>query len=160
MSSSYYLTYGGDRLTLPGATGSVAWEYVPPTGYYEQLLWSGDIYAQNATAGLSAHPSAFDTIRTVVGGGNAIGNSQLYVTLTTPYKQLSATNRLFFNLPMFGSTSTNGVTAGWMFGSELSGCSGTTWKIVQSWGMLYNSESPSYRYDFSRVKQIWGIHYG
>lgn len=27
MSSSYYVTYGTDRLTFPGATGSVAWEY-------------------------------------------------------------------------------------------------------------------------------------
>jgi len=27
MSSSYYITYGGNRLTFPGATGSVAWEY-------------------------------------------------------------------------------------------------------------------------------------
>ena len=28
MSSSYYITYGGNRLTFPGATGSVAWEDV------------------------------------------------------------------------------------------------------------------------------------
>lgn len=27
MASSYYITYGGNRLTFPGATGSVAWEY-------------------------------------------------------------------------------------------------------------------------------------
>ena len=27
MSSSYYITYGGNRLTFQGATGSVAWEY-------------------------------------------------------------------------------------------------------------------------------------
>lgn len=27
MSSSYYITYGGNRLTFPGVTGSVAWEY-------------------------------------------------------------------------------------------------------------------------------------
>lgn len=27
MGSSYYITYGGNRLTFPGANGSVAWEY-------------------------------------------------------------------------------------------------------------------------------------
>lgn len=27
MGSSYYITYGGNRLTFPGVTGSVAWEY-------------------------------------------------------------------------------------------------------------------------------------
>lgn len=32
MSSSYYVTYGTDRLTFPGTTGSVAWE-VPLTVY-------------------------------------------------------------------------------------------------------------------------------
>ena len=26
MGSSYYITYGGNRLTFPGVTGSVAWE--------------------------------------------------------------------------------------------------------------------------------------
>lgn len=30
MGSSYYITYGGDRLTFPGATGSVAWEFEHP----------------------------------------------------------------------------------------------------------------------------------
>lgn len=30
MGSSYFITYGGNRLTFPGATGSVAWEYPDP----------------------------------------------------------------------------------------------------------------------------------
>lgn len=30
MGSSYYITYGGNRLTFPGATGSVAWEFEHP----------------------------------------------------------------------------------------------------------------------------------
>jgi hypothetical protein len=81
MGSSYYITYGGNRLTFPGATGSVAWEYAPPTGYYETLLWSGDAYAQNASLNLSAHPSAFDSIRVEAYGDDRIGNSQIPLTL-------------------------------------------------------------------------------
>lgn len=37
MASSYYITYGDDRLTFPGATGSVAWD--APTHIYK-VLWS------------------------------------------------------------------------------------------------------------------------
>ena len=44
MGSSYYITYGGNRLTFPGATGSVAWE--APTYVYKEL-WHTDSAFRN-----------------------------------------------------------------------------------------------------------------
>lgn len=164
MGSSYYITYGGNRLTFPGATGSVAWEYAPPTGYYETLLWSGDAYAQNASLNLSAHPSAFDSIRVEAYGADQIGNSQIPLTLQCPYKQLSANSQLFLKLPFFGSTASTGVTIGYYFGGILTGCSGSAWKLTKAWGNLWTNtaglNSVSTRYDFTHVRQIWGVHHG
>lgn len=164
MGSSYFITYGNDRLTFGGTPGAVAWEYNPPTGYYEQLLWSGDLAAQNATAGLSAHPSAFDSIRVMAYGNDQIGNSQIPFTLQCPYMQLSSNNQLFFKLPFFGSTAGKGVTVGWYFGGILTGCSGTAWKLTKAWGNQWNStagiNNVSTRYDFTHVRSIWGIKHG
>jgi len=164
MSSSYYITYGGNRLTFPGVTGSVVWEYAPPTGYYETLLWSGDAYAQNASLNLSAHPSAFDSIRVEAYGADQIGNSQIPLTLQCPYRQLSANNQLFLKLPFFGSTASTGVTVGYYFGGILTGCAGSAWKLTKAWGNLWNStaglNSVSTRYDFTHVRKVWGVHHG
>lgn len=63
MSSSYYITYGGNRLTFPGVTGSVAWEY-NPTGIGVPLFIVGDanshIYASAFSGGELL--TAFDTM--------------------------------------------------------------------------------------------------
>ena len=159
MGSSYYITYGGNRLTFPGATGSVAWEYTP-SGYYEQRLWSGNMQAQNSTAGFSAHPSAFDDIRIVCGGGNQLGNSMLYGTVQFPYSSLATASAQDIELPMFGTTATSGVNQGWFFGGVLSGCSGTSWKLTKAYGRLFTNTAYSERYDFFQVREIWGVHYG
>ena len=160
MGSSYYITFGTDRVTYPGVSGCVAWEYAPPTGYYERLLWSGNIAAKNATAGLSVHPSGFDAIRVECGGGNQIGNSLLYNTYQFPYHTLSATNRIFMESPMFGSTASDGVTRGWMFGGIMTNCNTTAWTLASAWGREFNSNRVEYRYDLFQVRKIWGIHYG
>ena len=47
MGSSYFITYGGNRVTFPGTPGPVAWEHVPLSGYHETLLWSGNWNAAN-----------------------------------------------------------------------------------------------------------------
>lgn len=161
MSSSYYVTYGTDRLTFGGPTGSIAWDHIPPSGYYEQRLWAGDAVAKNASLNLSAHPSAFDAIRVLAYGQNAVGNSQIPCTVIYPYQELRSTNKLFFSLPFFGSTATTGVTIGYFFGTTLTGCSGTAWKVASAFGTNMNAwKSMPERYDFSHVREIWGIHYG
>lgn len=68
MSSSYFVTYGGDRLTYGGTPGPVAWEYVPPpVRRYEYTLWkSPDGQGRNSGTMASAF-SSFDEI--VVGYG-------------------------------------------------------------------------------------------
>ena len=170
MGSSYYITYGGNRLTFPGATGSVAWEYAPPPppppppGYYATMLWSGDAYAQNASLNLSAHPSAFDSIRVIARGADQLSNSQIPLTLQVPYRQLSSQNQLFMKLPFFGSTATTGVTIGYFFGGILTGCAGTSWTLTKAWGVNWTTtaginKTPP-RYDFTHVQEIWGCHYG
>ena len=165
MSSGYYVTYGTDRITFGGPTGSVAWEYAPPpTGYYETMLWSGDAYAQNASLNLSAHPSAFDSIRVIARGADQLSNSQIPLTLQVPYRQLSSQNQLFMKLPFFGSTATTGVTIGYFFGGILTGCAGTSWRLTKAWGVDWTvtagiNNTPA-RYDFTHVQEIWGCHYG
>lgn len=156
MGSSYYITYGGNRLTFPGATGSVAWEYKP--SYTETLLWSGNWNKDSIQ--LSGYPSAYDVIRVVPGGGNAGANALLYNPVDVSWKQLSSTNNLVFENAMFGTTATSGVNAGYWFGGQISGCSGKTWSFQYAEGRRWNVTSPSERYDFAYVRQIWGIKYG
>lgn len=63
MGSSYYITYGGNRLTFPGATGSVAWENTLSnktfwvTSDNANVYVTGTVYdsAGNALASLVAH---------------------------------------------------------------------------------------------------------
>lgn len=63
MGSSYYITYGGNRLTFPGATGSVAWEYVPPPFRRYEYTIFGDSSGLPVSAGSVSMPfSAFDNI--------------------------------------------------------------------------------------------------
>lgn len=68
MSSSYFITFGGNRVTYPGVTGPVAWEYVPPpVRRYEYTLWkSPDGQGRNSGTMASAF-SSFDEI--VIGYG-------------------------------------------------------------------------------------------
>ena len=161
MGSSYYITYGGNRLTFPGATGSVAWEYVPPSGYHETLLWSGTIMASGSVANLSQHPSAFDYIRVQPGGGNQGNNSLLYMPVNVKWKDLSGTNNLWIHNPFFGSTATSGVANGWWFGMQITGCSSTSWSVNFGYGVRWARPSASsIRYDFTQVREIWGITYG
>lgn len=156
MGSSYYITYGGNRLTFPGATGSVAWEYVP--SYTETLLWNGPW--NNGSIQLSGHPSAYDAIRVVPGGGNQGNNTILYNPVEVSWKQLSSTNNLVFENAMFGTTAASGVNVGYWFGAQISGCSGTSWSFQYAEGRRWTGTSPSERYDYAYVRQIWGIKYG
>lgn len=156
MGSSYYITYGGNRVTFPGTPGPVAWEYVP--SYTETLLWSGKW--NNGSIQLSGYPSAYEVIRVVPGGDNQGNNSQLYTPLEVSWRQLSATDNIVFENPMFGATATSGVNAGWWFGGDISGCSGTTWTFTYAYGRRWNTASREVRYDFSQIRQIWGIRYG
>lgn len=63
MGSSYYITYGGNRLTFPGATGSVAWEDAISnktfwvTSDNANVYVTGTVYdsAGNALTSLVAH---------------------------------------------------------------------------------------------------------
>lgn len=50
MGSSYYITYGGNRLTFPGVTGSVAWEYQEPLPTFSIEFGEGNTYSAGLTA--------------------------------------------------------------------------------------------------------------
>lgn len=155
MSSSYYVTYGTDRLTF-GGSGSVAWEYKP--SYTETLLWSGDAYKDPFT--LADYPSAYETIRIVPGGASQGNNSLLYNPLEVSWRTLSSTNNIVFENAMFGQTAASGVNMGWWFGAQLTGCSGKTWTFDYGYGKRWNATTREARYDFARITQVWGIRYG
>lgn len=156
MSSSYFVTYGGNRVTFGGTPGPVAWEYVP--SYSETLLWKGDAYKD--TISLSGYPSAYEVIRIVPGGGNQGNNSMLYIPLEVSWRTLSSTNTVVLENPMFGGTAASGVTAGWWFGAQLTGCSGQHWTFDVGYGRRWMNTAREMRYDFTRIKEIWGIKYG
>ena len=61
MSSSYYVTYGTDRLAF-GGSGSVAWNYDPviPVTRYEYKLWTTPNGSGSANGTLPSALSAFD----------------------------------------------------------------------------------------------------
>lgn len=116
MGSSYYITYGGNRLTFPGATGSVAWEYVPPpVRRYEYTLWkSPDGEGRNSGTMVSAF-SSFDEV--VVGYGWSNGS---YAIHGIEYK----TYRPYANYFIERTMSNNSYY--YMFGTLLSS-NATSW---------------------------------
>lgn len=156
MGSSYYVTYGGNRLTFGGTPGPVAWEYAP--SYSETLLWSGNWYSGSIQ--LSDFPSAYDAVRVVPGGDNDGANSQLYNPLEVSWRQLSSTNAVVYENAMFGTTATSGANTIWWFGGQLSGCSGKNWSYSYAYGRRVNNTGHTTRYDFAQIRQIWGIKYG
>lgn len=54
MASSYFVTFGDNRLTFPGATGSVAWEATEPLPLFSVTFGEGNQYS----AGLIVYDSA------------------------------------------------------------------------------------------------------
>ena len=70
MSSSYYVTYGTDRLTF-GGSGSVAWEYKEPLQTFSIVFGEGNMYSAGLTAeynGQTVYSSPVGTaIRTASG---------------------------------------------------------------------------------------------
>lgn len=156
MGSSYFVTYGGNRVTFGGTPGPVAWEYVP--SYSETLLWSGKW--NNGSIQLSGYPSAYEVIRVVPGGESQGNNSQIYNPLEVSWRTLSSTNQIVFENAMFGVTAASGVNNGWWFGGQLSGCSGTSWNYVYAYGRQWPVTGHAARYDFAQIRQIWGIRYG
>lgn len=72
MSSSYYVTYGTDRLTFGG---SVAWEYVPPpVRRYEYTLWKTQDNSGRNSGTMASAFSSFDEIVIGYGWSNDVHN--------------------------------------------------------------------------------------
>ena len=152
---SYYVTYGGNRLTYQGVSGPVAWYHEP--GYHETLLWSGS--QASGTITLSGDPSAYDMLRIVPGGQDQAKNSISYNPLEVTYKTLSSTNNVIFENPFYTETAASGISGMW-FGGILTGCSGKEWTFTKGWGHRWNvTAHGSDRYDYSTLKQIWGVKY-
>lgn len=117
MGSSYYITYGGNRLTFPGTTGSVAWEYVPPpVRRYEYTLWKSPDGEGRNSGNMTSAFSSFDEI--VIGYGWSM---QSYATHGIEYK----TYRPFTTGFLERTMSNNGTY--YMFGTQISS-NATSWK--------------------------------
>lgn len=71
MGSSYYITYGGNRLTFPGVTGSVAWEYQESLPTFSIEFGEGNMYSAGLTAeynGQTVYSSPVDTAKRTATG--------------------------------------------------------------------------------------------
>lgn len=62
MPDSYYITYGGNRLTYPGVTGAVAWEDPRPLTDTYVELWRNPGTSMISSMPLSQPISAFDAL--------------------------------------------------------------------------------------------------
>lgn len=72
MSSSYCVTYGGDRITFGGTPGPVAWEYVPPpVRRYEYTLYHNSGRVGVSAGTLNSSISGFDELMVGVGWPNS-----------------------------------------------------------------------------------------
>lgn len=129
---SYYVTYGGDRVTFQGVSGPVAWYHDPrpQTDQYVEL-WKNPGYTYVANMPLSQPISAFDelAISMCIHSSTNMESTQhvFYVPVTglsstgycviaTPYSRRTATPLNMHRLTKFGSVSGTGLSA-------LSGCS-------------------------------------
>lgn len=102
MSSSYYITYGGNRLTFPGVSGSVAWEYAPPVRRYEYTLYSNPAHSGVSAGTLNSSITGFDQIMVGVGWMNN------YALFGTQWKTFSVSDTTAFSLQTFIAGSGNG----------------------------------------------------
>lgn len=102
MSSSYYVTYGGNRVTFPGSIGSVAWEYAPPVRRYEYTLYRSPDHVGVSAGTLNSSITGFDQIMVGVGWNNA------YSQFGTQWKTFSISDTTAFSLQTFIAGSGNG----------------------------------------------------
>ena len=131
MSSSYYVTYGGNRVTFGGTPGPVAWEYVPPpVRRYEYTLWKSPEYAGKASGTLPSALSAFDEV--VVGLGwqdgfniHGVEYKSYVITGNTQYlvRNFSNSNNYYWFGVLLSSNNT-----GWVLTS--------TYNSASSYGMM------------------------
>jgi len=80
MGSSYFITYGGNRLTFPGATGSVAWK--APT-YTYRTLWETTTPFKNSYS-ITLSDSIFNYDEYIV-YGSAVRTGQIGIDVSNRY---------------------------------------------------------------------------
>lgn len=104
MGSSYFITYGGNRVTFPGTTGSVAWEYVPPpVRRYEYTLYHNTGRGGVSAGTLNSSITGFDEI--MVG----IGWPTTYNQFGIQWKTFSVSSTTAFSLQTIFAGSGNGA---------------------------------------------------
>lgn len=129
MASSYFVTFGDNRLTFPGATGSVAWEYKEniPVTRYEYKLWTTPDGSGKSSGTLPSALSAFDEF-IVAYGLHKPQYTRLYNTFDG-----TANNVGVFTVMSDGGTGRYGY---YMSMSTFSS-NATQWKIVNNTGTCY-----------------------
>lgn len=80
MGSSYYITFGTDRVTYPGVSGSVAWE--APAYVYKEL-WRTDSASRNMYS-ISLNDS-IDNYDEIIVYGSANRDSQIWLNTQNRY---------------------------------------------------------------------------
>lgn len=158
MDDIYKLQYDGMTLAYPNWNGFVSW--TPTKDYKEVLLWSGNTTANNMKLNLLQHPSAFDSVKIMTWGNNATNNNINPNPIYADWNQISSQNKLFVCNGFWGATTSTGVTRGWWFFGTLTGCSSQQWTWTSAYGRNWNATGGESRYDFTNVREIWGIRYG
>ncbi len=131
MASSYFVTFGDNRLTFPGATGSVAWEYripLPKTDQYVEL-WRNPGTSMVSSMPLSQPVSAFDALAiSLMIPGTTIENTEniyympttgltgnFYQSFGVPYNRSASSPKWMTRMIKFSSLGTasggTGITA-------------------------------------------------
>lgn len=142
MSSSYFVTYGTDRLTFPGVTGSVAWQLRTASFYKEIPLYTipsnlTDEQVRAVTSiNLPSAGSAFDMLKVSYGTCSDLNSAHNTFTnkmgIHTVYvsPKYETENRL-----ALGGSFYPGNTGSYRMYAVYTGIKGATW----TWASGFNS---------------------
>lgn len=132
MSSSYFVTFGDNRLTFPGATGSVAWEYRIPLPKTDTVveLWHNTASSFVNPIPLSQSASNFDALLL------NYGQNQVQQTVLWPVSYSGNSGRLETTVGL----ARNNATPYYMhLGVRLEIQSGTSITAVSGVAQSYNT---------------------
>lgn len=180
MASSYFVTFGDNRLTFPGATGSVAWEYNPgyiwtdgvtvsgngtssspigviPSAYHrlEHCLFSGATAVSAGT--LNDAYTKYDELKILLNwqdSHNSFGGYWNTIPTNDVNRDLAwyfgTTSTLYMNMPRIQFTNSTSFTVP----NASAGMISKSFTTTAAWGNAYSNGAKT-----RVIKEIWGVKY-
>lgn len=159
MGSSYCITFGGNRVTYPGVTGPVAWEYDPrpKTDQYVEL-WRNPGTSMVSSMPLSQPVSAFDVlaISMMMPGTTSENTENIYYM---PTMNLTS-NYVSFGVPFNRSAATPKFMNRVIKFSALGQASGGTGISALSGGVISWNPWATATGSTTYISAISGVKYG